>query len=159
MLTISEILQTEKDARRLLASRWFLLEQHILHTGPLIRIGRFNFHVQLQNFVSYRLLNSIQNAEHFDSSSFWSFWNLEVDKLLLLLIITCIQSTNKVVAMIPGSVNVDEMMTRLLRRVDLFKERQRLEIAEEERGERVLREQRWILSAVSPNRSVGYFPP
>ena len=44
--------------------------------------------------------------------------------------------------MIPGSVNVDEMMTRLLRRVDLFKERQRLEIAEEERGERVLREQR-----------------
>ena len=48
--------------------------------------------------------------------------------------------------MIPGSVNVDEMMTRLLRRVDLFKERQRLEIAEEareeERAERVLREQR-----------------
>ena len=61
--------------------------------------------------------------------------------------------------MIPGSVNVDEMMTRLLRRVDLFKERQRLEIAEEERAEKVLREQRLILSAVSPNRSVGYFPP
>ena len=47
MLTISEILQTEKDARRLLASRWFRLDQHILHTSPLLRIGSFNSHVQL----------------------------------------------------------------------------------------------------------------
>ena len=44
--------------------------------------------------------------------------------------------------MIPGSVNVDEMMTRLLRIVDLFKKRQRLERAEEgKRAKRVLREQ------------------
>ena len=44
--------------------------------------------------------------------------------------------------MIPGSVNVDEMMTRLLRIVDFFKKRQRLERAEEgKRTKRVLREQ------------------
>ena len=46
--------------------------------------------------------------------------------------------------MIPGSVNVDEMMTRLLRIVEEFKKRQRVEIKEEdERAERqaVLREQ------------------
>ena len=46
--------------------------------------------------------------------------------------------------MIPGSVNVDEMMTRLLRIVEEFKKRQRVEIKEEdERAERqaVLRDQ------------------
>ena len=62
----------------------------------------------------------------------------------LLLIITRIRATNKVVAMIPGSVNVDEMMTRLLRIVEEFKKRQRVEIKEEdERAERqaVLRDQ------------------
>ena len=46
MLTISEILQTEKDARCLFASRWFRLDQHILHPSPLLRICRFNSHVK-----------------------------------------------------------------------------------------------------------------
>ena len=87
-------------------------------------------------------MNSI--ARHFDSLSFRKLGNLEVTNLPLLLIITRIRATNKVVAMIPGSVNVDEMMTRLLRIVEEFKKRQRVEIKEEdERAERqaVLRDQ------------------
>ena len=85
-------------------------------------------------------MNSI--AQHFDSSSFQTLGNLEVEKLPLLLIVTRIRAKNKVLAMIPGSVNVDEMMTRLLRIVDFFKKRQRLERAEEgKRTKRVLREQ------------------
>ena len=86
-------------------------------------------------------MNSI--AQHFDSSeSFQTLGNLEIDKLPLLLIVTRVRAKNKVLAMIPGSVNVDEMMTRLLRIVDLFKKRQRLERAEEgKRAKRVLREQ------------------
>ena len=87
-------------------------------------------------------MNSI--ARHFDSLSFRKLGNLEVNNLPLLLIITRIRATNKVVAMIPGSVNVDEMMTRLLRIVEEFKKRQRVEIKEEDdRAERqaVLREQ------------------
>ena len=85
-------------------------------------------------------MNSI--AQHFDSSSFQTLGNLEVEKLPLLLIVTRIRAKNKVLVMIPGSVNVDEMMTRLLRIVDFFKKRQRLERAEEgKRTKRVLREQ------------------
>ena len=85
-------------------------------------------------------MNSI--AQHFDSSSFQTLGNLEVEKLPLLLIVTRIRAKNKVLAMIPGSVNVDEMMTRLLRIVDFFKKRQRLERAEEgKRTKRVFREQ------------------
>ena len=87
-------------------------------------------------------MNSI--AQHFDSSSFQTLGNLEVEKLPLLLIVTRIRAKNKVLAMIPGSVNVDEMMTRLLRIVEEFEKRQHVEIKEEdERAERqaVLREQ------------------
>lgn len=55
-----------------------------------------------------------------------------MDKLPLLLIVTRSRATNEVLAMIPGSLNVDEMMTQLLHAVEMFSEQQRVEIAEEE---------------------------
>lgn len=79
---------------------------------------------------SYRLLNTI--ARHFDSLASRTLRNFEVDKLPLLLIVTRSRATNEVLAMIPGSLNVDEMMTQLLHAVEMFSEQQRVEIAEEE---------------------------
>uniref|UniRef100_A0A0P5N633 FAS-associated factor n=1 Tax=Daphnia magna TaxID=35525 RepID=A0A0P5N633_9CRUS len=77
-----------------------------------------------------RLLNTI--ARHFDSLASRTLRNFEVDKLPLLLIVTRSRATNEVLAMIPGSLNVDEMMTQLLHAVEMFSEQQRVEIAEED---------------------------
>nr|CAH0098300.1 unnamed protein product [Daphnia galeata] len=77
-----------------------------------------------------RLLNTI--ARHFDSLASRTLRNFEVDKLPLLLIVTRSRATNEVLAMIPGSLNVDEMMTQLLHAVEMFSEQQRVEMAEEE---------------------------
>lgn len=77
-----------------------------------------------------RLLNTI--ARHFDSLASRTLRNFEVDKLPLLLIVTRSRATNEVLAMIPGSLNVDEMMTQLLHAAEMFSEQQRVEIAEED---------------------------
>ena len=56
--------------------------------------------------------------------------------LPLLLIVTRSRDTNIVLAEIAGSVNVDEMMTRLLKTVEMFSQQQHDEITEEEDREK-----------------------
>ena len=82
------------------------------------------------------LLNTI--ARHFDNLASRTLSSVQVDRLPLLLIVTRSRATNEVLAMIPGSLNVDEMMTQLLHAVEMFGEQQRVEIAEED--ERAARE-------------------
>ncbi len=77
-------------------------------------------------------------AKHFDNLASRTLSSFDVDKLPLLLIVTRSRATNEVLAMIPGSLNVDEMMTQLLHAVEMFSEQQRVEIAEED--ERAARE-------------------
>lgn len=77
-----------------------------------------------------RLYNTI--ARHFDSLASRTLRHYDVEKLPLLLIVTRSRATNEVLAMIPGSLNVDEMMTQLLHAVEMFSEQQRIEIAEED---------------------------
>lgn len=77
-------------------------------------------------------------ARHFDSLASRTLRNFEVDRLPLLLIVTRSRATNEILAMVPGSLNVDEMMTQLIQSVEMFSEQQRVEVAEED--ERAARE-------------------
>lgn len=77
-------------------------------------------------------------ARHFDNLASRTLSGFDVDKLPLLLVVTRSRATNEVLDMISGSVNVDEMMTRLLHAVEMFSEQQRIEVAEED--ERTARE-------------------
>ena len=77
-------------------------------------------------------------ARHFDSLASRTLRNFDVDRLPLLLIVTRSRATNEILAMVPGSLNVDEMMTQLIQSVEMFSEQQRVEVAEEE--ERFARE-------------------
>ena len=86
--------------------------------------------------LSCRLYNMI--ARHFDSLASRTLRNFEVDRLPLLLIVTRSRATNEILAMVPGSLNVDEMMTQLIQSVEMFSEQQRVEVAEED--ERAARE-------------------
>lgn len=71
-------------------------------------------------------------AKHFDGLASRTLRNFVVDKWPLLLIVTRSRATNEVLAMIPGNLNVDEMMTQLLHAVEMFSEQQRVEVGEEE---------------------------
>ena len=77
-------------------------------------------------------------AKHFDNLASRTLSSFDVDKLPLLLIVTRSRATNEILAMIPGSLNMDEVMTQLLHAVEMFSEQQRVEIAEED--ERTARE-------------------
>lgn len=104
-----------------------------------------NYHKYVQYFsrrhetlitLFSRLLNMV--AKHFDGLASRTLRNFVVDKWPLMLIVTRSRATNEVLAMIPGNLSVDELMTQLLHAVEMFSEQQRVEIGEEE--ERTARE-------------------
>lgn len=107
-------------------------QRYVLICFPICELRIITFYF----YTSFRLLNTI--SRHFDSLASRTLRNFDVEKLPLLLIVTRSRATNEVLAMIPGSLNVDEMMTQLLHAVEMFSEQQRVEIAEEE--ERMARE-------------------
>ena len=57
---------------------------------------------------------------------------LEANALPLLLIVTRSRATNKVLAKIPGSLILEEMMEQLRHAVEMFSEQKRVELAEEQ---------------------------
>lgn len=108
-----------------------------------------------------QLLSTI--ARHFDSLTSRTLRNFVVDKLPLLLIATRSRSSNEILTIVQGSVNVDEMMTQLLHSVEMFSEQQRIDIVEEderEAREQVKREQDEAYQAsLQADRSASFTSP
>ena len=77
-----------------------------------------------------RLINMA--TRHFGSVAASQIRNYGSDQLPALLLITRSRATNEVVDVIPGHVLLDELMTRLLHAVEVFREQQQLDIEDEQ---------------------------
>nr|XP_022318721.1 FAS-associated factor 1-like [Crassostrea virginica] len=60
---------------------------------------------------------------------------LKAEQLPMLLVISRARATNEVIDMIPGSLSLDELMTRLIHDSESFQQQQRIDIQEEEERE------------------------
>lgn len=60
---------------------------------------------------------------------------LKSEQLPMLLVISRARATNEVIDMIPGSLSLDELMTRLIHDSESFQQQQRIDIQEEEERE------------------------
>ncbi|XP_061167287.1 FAS-associated factor 1-like [Saccostrea echinata] len=60
---------------------------------------------------------------------------LKPEQLPMLLVISRARATNEVIDMIPGSVTLDELMTRLIHDSESFQQQQRIDIQDEEERE------------------------